>query len=102
MEYYVRRPETMDLVRKSVLGDLLSLSDECSLDLANASIKIVFDDCVDELCARIQTWALSKENYVEAVQQLYKLVLSKAKLHVFGQDSFVFQERQFRTDESIY
>ena len=103
MEYYLRRPETLELLRKTVLGDLLSLSDECSLDLANAAIKIVMDDCVEEVCKDSATWALSKENYVEAVQSLYKKIIKAAKRHVFGQDQlFVLQERTFQKDESIY
>ncbi len=103
MDTYLRKPETIDAVMKAVRGDLLSLSDECSLDLANAAIQIVFDDALDALCEQSKTWAISKENYVEAVKNLYKTVLAKAKPYVFGNDSFVFQERTLATKEdSIY
>lgn len=103
MDEYLRKPQTIELIMNAVRTDLLSLSDECSLDLANAAIKVVFDDALDALCEQSKTWTLCKENYVEAVKTLYKIVLTKAKPYIFGNDSFVFQERTFAiTEESIY
>lgn len=104
MEPYLRHPRTIDVLMKAVRGDLLSLSDECTLDLANSAIRIVFDDTLDAFIEQTTTWAATKENYVEAVLQLHKQILTRAKPYVFGQDNtFVFQERsRVSRDESFY
>ena len=104
MDHYIRHPQTVELLMKAVRTDLLSLSNECTLDLANAAIRVVFDDTVDAFLAQTQTWAVTKENYVEAVLELHKQILTRAKPYVYGQDNtFVFQERtRVSLDESFY
>lgn len=105
MEALLRKPQTITLVRTHVRSSLLRDFPDEGLDAADAAVKVVYEDCFVEILESVATWAITKENYTDAVDRLARLIHTKAKAFLASipkDPSHLVVEREFRRDQSFY